>query len=306
MKVLIVASYNLGYFAAFITEQAAALENLGCEVKLFGISKSGVMGYLQEIPRLRKEIRSFEPNVIHAHFGLSCMFSNIATRKIPIVSTYHGSDINLPKLRCISELAMSLSAWNIFVSNSTLDKIPKFFLKNSSLVPCGIDLSNDQLLSKIQAREILGWNTKEKKVLFAGRFNDRMKDAKLAKETISLIDKVELIELKGYTRREVNYLMCAVDCLLLTSIAEASPQVVKEAMACGCPIVSVDVGDVAERTSGVEGCFVVPTRNPKDIATAVETAISFEGKTNGRKKIIEYGLTNELVAKRLMQIYEQL
>ena len=90
----------------------------------------------------------------------------------------------------------------------------------------------------------------------------------------------------------------------MTSKTEGSPQVVKEAMACGCPIVSVDVGDVAERTSGVEGCYVVSTREPKDIAEALRKALAFNGRTNGRERIMEMGLSNEQVAKRLESIYE--
>lgn len=307
MKVLIVASYNLGYFAAFVPEQAAALEKLGCEVRLFGIKGRGIRGYIKEYPRLRQEIHEFKPDVIHAHYGLSCLFANLATRRVPVVSTYHGSDIHLPKLRFLSRIAMRLSAWNIFVNNKTMVQMPeRLRKKNCSVVPCGIDLTEEQLESRSDARKVLGWRELDKKVLFAGRFDDIMKNEKLAKQVIALLDDVELIELKGYNRSEVNRLMCAVNCLLMTSIAEASPQVIKEAMACGCPIVSVDVGDVAERVSGVEGCYVVMSREPKDIAAALEKAIAFEGKTNGREKILEYGLTNDLVAKQLMKIYEQI
>lgn len=306
MKVLIVASHNIGYFAAFIPEQARALEKLGCDVKLFGIQGRGIRGYIKELPRLRKEIREWKPDVIHAHFGLSCLFANMATRKVPVVSTFHGSDIHLPKLRFLSRIAMRLSAWNIFVNTRTMAQMPeRLRKKHCSLVPCGIDLSEEQLESRSDARKALGWNESDKKVLFAGRFDDTMKNVALAKQVIALLNGVELMELKGYTRSEVNRLMCAANCLLMTSVAEASPQVIKEAMACGCPIVSVDVGDVAERTAGVEGCYVVPTREPKEIAEALKEAIAFEGKTNGREKIIEYALTNDLVAQQLMKIYEQ-
>ena len=116
----------------------------------------------------------------------------------------------------------------------------------------------------------------------------------------------EFLELRGYSRSQVNQLMCAANCLLLTSKTEGSPQVIKEAMACGCPIVSVDVGDVAERTSGVEGCYLVRTREPKDIADSLLQAIAYKGRTNGRKRILEMGLSNDQVAEQLLRIYEQL
>ena len=115
--------------------------------------------------------------------------------------------------------------------------------------------------------------------------------------------EVQLIELKGYTRDQVNAFMYTCDALLMTSKTEGSPQVVKEAMACGCPIVSVDVGDVAERTEGVEGCYVVSSRNPKAIADALKKAIAFEKRTKGHDRIIEAKLTNEQVAKQIIKIY---
>lgn len=175
--------------------------------------------------------------------------------------------------------------------------------KKCSLIPCGISLSDDQLQSRTEARKALGWSADEKKVLFTSAFDNSVKDPELAKAAVSLLGGVELVELNGYSRSEVNRLMCAVDCLLMTSKTEGSPQVIKEAMACGCPIVSVDVGDVAERTEGVSGCFVLKSREPRDIAEALKKAIAFEGKTNGREKILEYGLTNELVAKKIIKIY---
>lgn len=290
----------------FVQEQGEVLQAAGCEIEWFGIKRKGIVGYLREIPRLRKMIRAVQPDIIHAHYGMSCLMANLATRRVPVISTFHGSDINESFARKLSKIAMHLSAWNIFVSQRIMDLAKAAYRRHCSLIPCGVSLSDEQLLSRSEARKIIGWSTSDKKILFAGAFDNAVKDPELAKASVALLEGVELIELKGYNRQQVNTLMCASNCLLMTSRTEGSPQVIKEAMACGCPIVSVDVGDVAERTEGVEGCYVVKSREPNEIASALEKALVFEDKTNGRDKILEYGLTNELVAKQILGIYEDI
>ena len=356
MKILIVASDKNGHFVPFIDEQMAALEARGMEVLRYGITGKGIIGYLRELPALRYAIRQHRPDIIHAHYGLSGLLANLQ-RMVPVVTTYHGSDINVPSILRFSKIAMRFSAHNIFVSkrnvvialgdrandeckvesvkckgteNSgaekqtstpyTLHPTPK-----NTLLPCGVNIP--QPWSELQTQWVgqltlnqwvHGKLDKEVKyVLFAGAFDNAVKDPELAKSVIAVYNssfansqspiadrQIELIELKGYTRDQVTALMYHCHALLMTSKTEGSPQVVKEAMACGCPIVSVDVGDVAERTSGVEGCYVVPTREPKDIAEALQKALAFNGRTNGRERIIEMGLSNEQVAKRLESIYE--
>lgn len=145
-------------------------------------------------------------------------------------------------------------------------------------------------------------------ILFAGAFDNKVKDAELAKQVVSLlVDKnAELLELKGYNRNEVDLLMSAVDALLMTSHTEGSPQVIKEALACGLPIVSVDVGDVRERVNGINGCFVSQTRKPEELAGLLEKALNFVGKTDGRNKIVLDGLENCQVAEKLMEIYKEI
>ena len=310
MRVLIVASYNNNRYAPFITEQAEALQKEGCEIGWFGIQGKGVFGYIKAIPNLRTKIREFRPDVIHAHYGLSCLLANLTTRRVPVVSTYHGSDINLPKIRPFSKVAMWLSAWNIFVSKRNMALVGAIEGNKCSLIPCGMTLSESQLQTREEARKALGWAMEEKKVLFAGAFDNAVKDPDLAEQAINELNikgrNAELVELKGYSREQVNRLMCACNAFLMTSKTEGSPQVIKEAMACGIPIVSVDVGDVAERVEGVNGCYVVHSRNKNELEKALEKALAYEGRTRGRERIVESGLTNEQVAKRIVEIYEKI
>ena len=325
MNILIVGNNKPGHFAPFVEEQVRVLQQQGCEVVFYGVKGKGLLGYLRALPALCRTIRAEQPDIVHAHYGLSGLLANLQ-RRVPVVTTYHGSDINKPNILRFSKIAMRLSAWNIFVSkrNVEIASLPDYLKKRSTLLPCGVNMTDDQLTSRAEARKALGIIDAAKIVLFAGAFNNMVKDPVLAQEAIDQCAKftnglrvlndlkdlndsaLTLVELRGYTRAQVNQLMCAANCLLMTSKTEGSPQVIKEAMACGCPIVSVDVGDVAERVSGVDGCYVVSSRKPKDIANALQLAMAFEGKTNGRQRIIEMGLDNEQVAKRLVEIYERL
>lgn len=302
MKILIVASFNKGRFAPFIMEQAEVLKRQGCEVDYFGLQGKGIIGYVQNLPSLRQRIKVFQPDVIHAHYGLSGLFANLQ-RGVPVVTTYHGTDINDNKAFLFSKMAMQLSAWNIFVSRKTLG-IANPKKKKYTLLPCGIDLSELQLTEKADARKQMKLSHDKKYVLFAGAFDNAVKNAALAKEAVALLNEdVKLLELKGYSRDEVTLLMCAADAFLMTSLTEGSPQVIKEAMACGCPIVSVDVGDVKERVEGVDGCFVAKSRDAKELAELLQKAIGFRGKTKGREKVVKDGLDNRQVAEKLIGLY---
>lgn len=324
MKILIVGNNKPGHFAPFVEEQARALQLQGCDVVFFGVQGKGIIGYLRCLPALKRAIKQHQPDLIHAHYGLSGLLANLQ-RRVPVITTYHGSDINKPNILRFSKIAMRLSVHNIFVSqrNVTLALSPNSLItyrlkKRYTLLPCGVNIPLSWCELQTQQVEQLTlnqWvqgklNSGVKHVLFAGAFNNAVKDPELAKAVINELAnegvKAELIELKGYNRDQVNALMYNCDTLLMTSKTEGSPQVIKEAMACGCPIVSVDVGDVAERVSGVEGCYVVSSREPAAIAEALQQALAFSGKTNGRQRIIEMGLSNEQVAERLMTIYKQL
>ena len=302
MRVLVVASFNKGRFAPFIIEQAEALKEQGCEIEFFGLQGKGLRGYLNNVPQLKQKIREFRPDVIHAHYGLSGLFANLQ-REIPVVTTYHGSDINDKSALPFSKMAIRLSGWNIFVSRKIIEIAkPK---KNYSLLPCGIDLHELQQMNKSEARQRMNLEANKRYVLFSGAFDNEVKNSPLARKAMEeLCDpSVVLLELKGYSREEVTLLMCAVDALLMTSFTEGSPQVIKEALACGCPIVSVDVGDVKERIDGVDGCYVAETRHATELASLLQNAIGFEGKTKGRERVISDELDNRLVAQQLVKIF---
>ena len=301
MKILIVGNYNPGHFSPFIVEQIQALRQSGVLVDTYGIVGKGILGYLRNITGIKRKIREFQPDLIHAHYGLSGLCANLQ-RKVPVVTTYHGSDIHSGGwVLKLSQLAIKLSAYNIFISKR-LQELSGTHQSNTAIIPCGIDMETIHDTPRHEAKRLM--KRDKPFVLFSGSFTNDVKNATLAKEAMAKVDDAELVELRGYSREEVNLLMNAADCLLMTSHREGSPQVIKEAMACGTPVVSVDVGDVKDVIGDTEGCYIAE-RNPDDIADKIRQALAFKGKTNGRQRIIDLGLSNDLVAKRLIEVYRQ-
>ena len=328
MKVLFVAAGKKCGFAVFVNEQKEAIaqelrkspmsdERLAMSdepVMEYVHTAHGIGNYIKEARKLHRTIKELKPDVVHAHFGLTGLMAGLAAigTGVPVVVTYHGCDINDKKLRPFSRMAMRLAAWNIFVSKKQMinaygseRKADK--AKKGSVIPCGIDITlfDEKMVDNAWYDRTFG---KGDKVLFGGDFERAVKDPALAMQVIEdlrfKIADLELIEMKGYTREQVVTLMYKCKALLLTSVREGSPQVVKEAMACDCPIVTVDVGDVSERLDGLDGCFVVKGREPRELAEALEKAIAF-GRTKGRERLLADGLDNEQVAHKLIEIYKK-
>ena len=301
MRILIVANHNPKNYTTFITEQVESVKQLGVEVDYYGIHGKGIWGYLTNISALKEKIREYHPDLIHAHYGLSGLLANLQ-REVPVVTSYHGSDIHSGgRTLFFSKLAIKLSAYNIFVSKRLLEQSGYNGLRKC-VISCGINMNTFLPIDRAIARKHLGWDPNGTYVFFGGAFDNKVKNSPLAKAAVAQIEGAQLMEMRGYTRNEVNLAMNAADCLLVTSHREGGPLVVKEAMACGTPVVAVNVGDVEETMAGVEGCYVT-SHDVNEVAYSIRQALSFHGKTKGRQRIIDLGLPEELVAKQIINIY---
>jgi teichuronic acid biosynthesis glycosyltransferase TuaC len=146
-------------------------------------------------------------------------------------------------------------------------------------------------LDKNKCREILGYSLYDKLILFAASFDNPVKNFNLAHRAVGKLKNIKLVELKGYTRREVTLLMNACDLLLVTSKHEGGPLVIKEALACGCPVVSTNVGDVKEVLEGMVGCYVTDF-SADDISSKIQLILDSE-------------LDSESVARKVFEVYKK-
>jgi glycosyltransferase involved in cell wall biosynthesis len=307
LKVLFVCSGNHGFVPAFIQEQKDGLEKNGIQVDLFQIKGRGVSGYLKNYTALLKTINTGSYHLVHAHFGLSGLLANLQW-KVPVITTFHGCDLNNKKHRTFSRLAARLSKRSIVVSDDMAGFLANTIKKE--VIPCGVDMTRFVPVPKSEARAALTARGKKEfqagvsYVLFSSTFDRDVKNPRLAFDALQRLGTgYELIELKNLSREEVMLMMNAADATLLTSRTEGSPQFIKEAMACSRPIVTTCVGDVDEIIGTTEGCFITEPE-AKAVADALKKAMTFD-QTNGRD-VLGTRYDNAALVRRIITLYTNL
>ena len=331
MRVLLVHSGNavagLSSTYTFVHEQGEALRALGVEVDYYAVVGKGAVGYLRNIRPLRRKIQDFNPDIIHAHYGLSGMVAVLSTRR-PVVITCHNGETHTRRGNFFSSIALRFARHTIYVAQHIYDQL-YFHPRRYTILPCGIDLENLAIVPKAKAQAEMHLPKDKINILFGGAFINARKNEPLARQAIALLEgeqsKVEsgkskdentpkhstlhlqpstinLIEMKGYDRHQVAMLMCGCDMLLLPSKSEGSPQVVKEAMACNCPVVATDVADIAHLLHGVKNSYVT-SFDPADVADKMARVIRSGERSDGLYRIQALRLSNPEVAETIYHIY---
>lgn len=307
MKVLLVHSGNAvagnSEKYTFVREQGEALRNLGADVQYFAVVGKGAKGYLSNYKRLRAAIKAFQPDLIHAHFGL-CGALCVLQSRVPVVITCHNGETLTKYGNIITSLAIQRAKHTICVAQHIYDKLylkPKHY----TIKPCGIEITD--IVDKDTAQDAMHLLKDKINILFGGAFSNLRKNVALAHAALEIVNRedINLIEMRGFNREQVTQLFCGCDMLLLPTKSEGSPQVLKEAMAYNCPIVATDVADIAYLLDGVSNSYVT-SFDPKDVADKIQQVIACGERTNGRERILQLKLVNNQVAETIFAIYESI
>ena len=309
MRILLIGRYKIQFpknLLPFIIEQGEAIRKCGVEVDYFPITGKGLCTYFTARKALMRKIKEFQPDLIHAHYGLSGITA-VLQSKVPVVTTFHNGETLSFSSNLLSSLFSLRTKFMVYVAQHIYDLSYLKRKKNYVILPCGIDLHECVITDKEIARKELGFLPNKKYILFGGAFANLRKNYPLLKEGIELLkrDDIEVLEMKGLSRLQISKILSACDLFALPTKSEGSPQALKEAMACNCPIIATDVADIKHLLGDLEGHYIC-TFNPKDVAEKVEKALTFNSRTKGRERIIELGLTNDLVAKKLVEIYNRI
>lgn len=291
----------------FFRNQVSALEARGIEqttVEVPGRRTAtdgrSVGHYLRYYPMVLRA-RPWQYDIVHANFGLTAPFA-LAQWQRPVVLSLWGSDL-MGDLGWVGKYCARFADETIVMSDEMYDALG---VADAHVIPHGTDLDRFRPIPKREARRRVGWREEGLHVLFPYSPERSVKNYPLADEVVTataerLDEQVELHAITGVDHAEIPYYMNAADALVFTSDREGSPNVVKEAMACNCPVVSRDVGDVRELLDGVRRAAVA--ENDEDLPRLLAEILTSDEQNDGRDHVQHLSLDH--VADRLVEVYRR-
>jgi teichuronic acid biosynthesis glycosyltransferase TuaC len=304
MKVLIICSGKSGKPGEVVKNQGDSLISLDIDISYF-LVEPGLWGYLRSIPLIRQTLKTEAYDVTHAHYSFSG-FAAAFAKKGPLVVSLMGSDIMFIKWQKLVCRLFAILFWDRIIVKSEQMKVI-FGIQNVEVIPNGVDLDRFKPICKSESRRLLNISSEKQIVLFIGGKDRPEKNYALASAATDALkgSNVELLAINNVPNEQVPFYINASDVLLLTSLREGSANVVKEAMACCCPVVATRVVDVEWLFGSSPGHYITGF-SIQDVAKNIEQALEYakqQQKTQGRNRIVELGLDSQAIAMRLVRVY---
>ncbi len=283
---------KLPHKGTFIKSQVDSLHAVGLEVEVIHPKPGPVaLRYARAASQVFLKTLTGHFDVVHGHYGTWCMVARMQWTT-PVVASFLGTDL----LGIVaadggysnkSALFMRLSRW-------LCRRVDAVIVKSEGMKKAA---SGGNIFVIPQDRYY---------VLFGNDPKIPVKNFPLAQAAIECLHSrgisAELVVASGLPQTKLVHHINASNALILSSISEGSPNIVKETMACNVPVVSTDVGDVSQVIGRTKGCGVCP-HDPAALATALEQALRHTEPTTGRADIVH--LDRTLVAKQVIAVYEQ-
>lgn len=263
-----------------------------------------------------------EDVVYHVHFGgIQALLVALFQRSNSVIS-FHGTDLHggtpsslLGRMKSklnvfCSRLASRLAGATTVVSPNLLAHLPKSVQSTTRVIPTGVDLQMFYPVEKSVAVEKLGLESEKRYLLFSDISNSVVKRRDIADLVIQKLNQdLENIELLVMSKVAFEYVpdfINASDLVLIVSDKEGSPSVVKEALSCGVPIASVDVGDVWFYTREEKNCLMLNSQDPNQIATEIKELLESTSLPRFDAKNWQQRLDIKSICKSYHEIYEKL
>lgn len=302
----------------FARRQVEALERAGVAAERFFLdTRMSLRSLARQRAKYREVIDRFRPDLVHAHYGTLTSFFCVAGSRAPLVITFRGSDllpdydVSRPRVwlgHLFSQVSALGAAGIICVSDELRRRLWWSGCRRRAVVITEtIDLDLFKPMPRHEARKTLGWGPDDRVVLFNLNGAPRRKRIDLARAAVeqacAQVPQARLVVMDGVPPDQVPVMMNAADALVLTSRAEGSPTVVKEAMACGLPVVSVAVGDVVERLKDVRPSKIAEARL-EALGQRLAEVLRQGARSNGRE-VLQRDLPERGMIEGILAVYRR-
>ena len=262
-------------------------------------------------------------DIIHAHTvfpdGIAAAMLSAMTGK-PFVVTIHGSEIMLikkrPLDRLIAQYILNRASYIISVSERMKQilrdigvKVPIEVIRNgiaesfekssgNAILFVGklIDVKDPVML--IEAFRLFSMKNEHTELVIAGEGN-------LRKRIEGLIDEYHLngrVQLLGFVERDRMKDVYRQGCtLVISSRSEGFPTILFEAMSAGMPVVSFDIGGIAEAVNSENG-IIVNERSAEALSVAMLESINKKWNREEIRKTAS-GYTWSSIAVSIIDVY---
>src|SRR5947209_16685032 len=251
----------------YIKSQVDSLIAAGMEVEVLHPKPGPVpLRYAGALAQVFLKTLTGRFDVVHGHYGLWCLTARMQWTT-PVVASFLGSDllgVVTPDggYSRFGELVARISRWLCRRVDAVIVKSEE--MKKAApggdtvfVIPNGVDFELFRPIPRAEARAGLGWDQDRRYVLFGNNPRRPAKNYPLALAAMERLRsrgiEAELVVAHGLPQATVVQYINASNVIMLPSIHEGSPNIVKETMACNVPVVSTNVGDVAQvigRTRG--------------------------------------------------------
>jgi glycosyltransferase involved in cell wall biosynthesis len=283
---------------------------------------------ISQLFAIKKNIKKFQIDTIHAHWLIpqgfaACLYKKIFNKKVKIICTSHGSDLNM-NFGCIGKKLLKFTLKNIdsltVVSEELKEKAVSIGYKNNiEVIPMGIDTAKFKHVETNEIRK--RYNLSGKILLFVGLFNevkgieyliralpfvikkqpaitlilvgDGMLNVKLKKIAEELGVTNNVIYTGLIPNNEMPLYFSTADLVISPSLSEGCPVVMMEAMACSSLIICSDIDAFQKHIKNDENGFIVQVKNSKAIAEKIIELLENPNELNNvRVNARKYALEN--------------
>lgn len=301
---------NVIEYSILTKKQIDSIEKFNVSINLITcINLKNPLNFYRKRQQIISKLKLCKYDFIHFQYGSLLGFLGIFVKHRNKIISICGSDLILKNKSIISYITVfltkvSLPFYRIIVvkSQNLKNQINSKHHYKVKIIPNGVDI--DFFNKKIIEKK----NNKFKVVFHEGQNNRPIKNLPLALKTIQYLREnnlnISFYKFSNKSANQVKEILQSADCLLVTSLHEGSPNIVKEALSVNTPVVSVDCGDVKERLKNVNKGGVSSKYDYKELSNLILQVYYSKDKFNGREILINQGIDCATIASKLIELYK--